>query len=61
MKKLKWNIGIIVIRFGYLVRKYRSVKHPSSPPKFSIRWKVGKKVLGFGYWLRGEIPQKTWR
>lgn len=47
MKTIKWNIGIIVIRFGYFVRKYQ--------------WETGKSIIRFGYKLRGDIPMKTWK
>jgi len=55
MKTLKWNIGIIIIKIGYSIRKYQKL-----PNKFNIRWEIGKIILRFGYTLRGEIPQKTW-
>lgn len=25
-----------------------------------LRWNLGIAILRFGYWLRGDIPQKTW-
>lgn len=56
MKTLKWNIGIMIIGFGYKVRL-----HQFKPNKFSIRWQIGRRILRFGYDLRGEIPQRTWK
>ena len=47
MKSIKWNIGIFIIRIGYLIRKHQ--------------WNIGRFILRIGYNLRGEIPQKTWK
>lgn len=56
MKTIKWNIGIFVIRIGYLSRLY-----DFKPLNFSIRWEIGKLILNLGYALRGDIPQKMWK
>lgn len=49
MKTLKWNVGIAVIRVGYIVRdKWRIVR-------------IGRFILRIGYGIRGEVPMKTWR
>ncbi|HEC36628.1 hypothetical protein LCGC14_1312360 [marine sediment metagenome] len=56
MKRIKWNIGIMIIRIGYLIRKYQK-----EPLKYSIRWEAGRIILKFGYLLRGEIPMRTWK
>ena len=48
MEMIKWNIGIMIIRFGYWMRKY---------VKFIP---LGRFILKCGYKLRGKIPQKTW-
>ena len=26
----------------------------------TLRWNLGVLVLRFGYWIRREVPQKTW-
>ena len=49
MKTLRWNLGIAIIRIGYIVRD---------------RWKhlaLGRFILSIGYGIRGEVPQKTWK
>ena len=56
MKKLRWNFGILLIGFGYKVRK-----HNFEPTNFSLRWEIGVLILQAGYYLRGNIPQKTWK
>jgi len=57
MKTLRWNLGILVIRFGYFVRKYQW-----QPTNFvSFRWFIGVFILMIGYALRGGIPMKTWK
>lgn len=56
MGKLRWNLGIMVIRFGYFFRKYNY-----KPEYFSFRWLVGVEILGVGYKLRGETPKGTWK
>ncbi len=55
MKTLKWNLGIMLINFGYKVRK-----HQFQPKKFNLRWTIGVFILKRGYKLRGDVPQKTW-
>ena len=47
MKEINWNIGILIIRIGYLTR----VNFPS----------IGRFILRSGYKVRGEIPQKLWK
>lgn len=56
MKTLFWNLGIILIRLGYSIRKYQF-----EPVKFNFRWNTGVQILRFGYTLRGDIPMKTWK
>ena len=56
MKTLKWNIGIFIIRIGYIIRG-----HDGIYPPYNRRELIGREILRFGYWLRGEIPMKTWR
>ncbi len=46
MKAIKWNLGIMVIWFGYRVRQ---------------RHHIGRMIVKWGYTLRGEIPHKTWK
>lgn len=46
MKEIKWNIGLLIIKVGYRVRK-----------KF---WYIGKNVLWIGFKIRGAVPQKHW-
>ena len=53
---MKWNLGIMLIRFGYFIRKYQQ-----KPQKFNIRWKIGVFLLIVGYYFRGNIPQKIWK
>lgn len=55
MKTLKWNFGIVLIRFGYFVRK-----HQYEPIKLNLRWVMGVFILKHAYKLRGKIPMKTW-
>lgn len=55
VKALRWNIGIFIIRIGYLIR------YDHNPGKFSLRWFVGLWLVEFGYRLRGNVPQKTWK
>lgn len=55
MKTLNWNLGILLIRFGYLIRKY-----DFQPKSFNFRWFFGREILKIGYSLRGEIPMKNW-
>ena len=55
-QKLKWNLGIIVIRLGYLIRKYQH-----EPKFYSLRWAVGVIILKYGYLLRGQTPYLTWK
>lgn len=55
MKKINWNLGLLIITLGYKVRKY-----DWQPKTFSLRWNIGVKILQFGYWLRGNVPQKCW-
>jgi len=56
MKKLKWNLGIMVIRFGYFIRKYQY-----QPKFFNFRWMIGVQILKIGYKLRGDTPMGTWK
>ena len=56
MKVLKWNLGIMMIRFGYFVRKYNW-----GPSFFSLRWKIGVFIVKYGDKLRGGMPYKTWK
>lgn len=53
MKRLKWNLGIILIRLGQKVRGADQIKRP-------FKWyeAIGRKILQLGYSTRGEIPQK---
>lgn len=55
MKRLRWNLGVLIINIGYQVRK-----HQSKPDKPSVRWGLGRLILKAGYSLRGEIPQKRY-
>jgi hypothetical protein len=49
MKTLFWNLGIAIIRIGYIIRDKR-------------KWiTVGQFILGVGYKIRGEVPQRTWK
>ena len=56
MKKLKWNVGIMIIRIGYIIRLYQT-----RPINCSFRWWIGRHILLIGYKIRGQIPQKTWK
>ena len=56
MKTLNWNLGIIIIRIGYKIRGEQR-----SERTFKIHEAIGRAILQFGYWLRGEIPMKTWK
>ena len=49
MKILRWNLGIAIIRIGYIVRDRWHW------------WRIGVLILLIGYKLRGEVPQKTWK
>lgn len=55
MKTLKWNIGIFIIRVGYKIRGAKEIN-----PPYKMHEKIGRWILQFGYYLRGEIPKKTW-
>lgn len=55
MKKLKWNLGILIINLGYKVRLYEQ-----EPDGHKIRWDIGVFMLKIGYRLRGDLPYKTW-
>lgn len=56
MKKIKWNLGIMILNIGYRIRKYQK-----KPLFFNVRWDIGRWILRRGYTLRGEIPQRTWK
>lgn len=56
MKTLNWNLGLIVIRIGYKIRGANEIN-----PPFKTHEAIGRRILQFGYWLRGEIPMKTWK
>lgn len=56
MKTLKWNLGILLIRFAYFIRK-----HQHQPKGFNLRWLIGVKTLKAAYLLRGETPMLTYR
>ena len=53
---IKWNLGIIIIRFGYFVRKYQY-----EPKRYNLRWEFGVNILKVGYDLRGQLPMRTWK
>ena len=59
MKKLAWNLGIMVIRLGYWVRNCDDPSPNQLPDNF--RWWVGVVIVRVGYNLRGDIPRRTWR
>jgi hypothetical protein len=59
MKTLFWNIGILLIRLGYIVRD-GGKGHTYNMQKSNLRWHVGKTILGIGYWIRGEVPKRHW-
>jgi len=54
IKTLNWNLGLLIIRIGYLIRGEKEIN-----PPFKLHESVGRRVLQFGYWLRGQIPMKT--
>lgn len=56
MKTLLWNLGIAIIRIGYIVRN-----NDFKPSRFSLRWHLGVLILKVGYLVRGNIPQRTWK
>jgi len=56
MKKMMWNLGIMIIRFGYFVRQ-----HQYQPDSFSLRWLLGVQILRIGYKMRGGTPMGTWK
>ena len=47
IKELRWNLGVPIIRVGYRVR--------------SVSGGIGRLLLRYGYYLRGDIPQRTWK
>lgn len=55
MKTLKWNLDILVIRIGYSIRGENEIN-----PPFTKREAIGRVIVQFGYWLRGNMPMKTW-
>lgn len=57
MKKIKFNLGLLIINIGYSIRKYWAGNKPKG---FILRYEIGVKMLQFGYWLRGDIPYKCW-
>lgn len=58
MKTLKWNLGIMVIWFGYKVRGGQDYKQRI---RNKLMWFIGRYILKIGYKLRGGIPQKRWK
>ncbi len=58
MEKLKWNLGIIVIRIGYNIRGRKADINNKS---HWLRWYPGVWILKKGYSLRGQTPQGTWK
>lgn len=58
MKKLKWNVGIMIIWSGYRIRGGQDYKHRT---RAKWVWFIGRHILKTGYCVRGEIPRGTWK
>lgn len=56
MKTLNWNLGVFLIRIGYIIRRYQT-----QPNQISLRWIIGVFILKYAYKIRGQIPQRTWK
>ena len=56
VKEVKWNIGIFIIRIGYLIRGVNATSEP-----YTTCQSIGVYILKNGYLLRGDIPQRTWK
>jgi hypothetical protein len=46
MRTFRWNIGVMLLRIGYLTRKHI--------------WFLGVLILNIGYKIRGQVPMKHW-
>ena len=55
IQTVKYNLGILIIRFGYHFRKYQTL-----PKDHLWRWNIGVFILKYGYKLRGSVPYKLW-
>ena len=56
MKTLKWNVGIMILNLGYKIRGSKATQSP-----YKLNESIGCRILQFGYWLRGDIPMRTWK
>lgn len=56
MKEIKWNVGILIVRIGYIIRGTKGIEKP-----YTLKESIGAFVLRVGYSIRGQVPKKTWR